>query len=551
MHPLFYLFIFFIINSFKSNINGVKRLKLGCLSPNTINNNNNTNNTTYSNVLANAAKSLNDCLINSFSSQESNTTINNKFINKFYLNDNDAQSMDSGFGCSSSQATTISINKLCNQSHNDSQDLDLDIYEMAGFSDDSSDRYYGNDRFSDDDDFENLNLSDEDDDDLNDSTNNSDNIRSIEIKNLNTNLLNSSSKNLDLSGCSVNSANSSSYSLQTRRCLFTPTPKQTEKSRQNTPNKLIEIESNKSSPKQQITPITTFGRFNTIIPPTTNSETTDSSFFDYSLIKIESTLNIDNVNLKQNHEMIMQSLEFECKLNKTSESNSLIGDRTRYHILPCKPSIKHHDLNVIEPKTLTNVLNGEYNNQIDKLIIIDSRYPYEFEGGHIRSAQNIYTKEKLIELFIQNRNGILDLEENSIYSNKKIVVIFHCEFSSERGPSMLRFLRNQDRAINRDAYPKLFYPELYLLEGGYKAFYESHRELCDPISYKPMLHEDHVNDLKHFRAKTKTWESQHKNLSAAFSSAYKSSSLNSSIVTKKTRISVANKLQRFPRSTLF
>ena len=536
---------------------------MGCLSPNTIINNNNatTNNTTYSNVLANAAKSFNDCLTNSFSSQESNctSTINNKFISKLYLNENDAQSMDSGFGYSSSQATTISSNKQYNLSHNDSQDLD--IYEMAGFSDDSSDRFYGNDRFSDDDDFENLNLSDEDDDDLNDSTNNNNNnnnnnIRSIEIENLNINNQNSSCKNLDISGCSVNSANSSSYSLQTRRCLFTPTPKQTaEKSRQNTPNKQIEIESNKSSPKQQqITPITTFGRFNTIIPPTTTTSVeSESSFFDYSLIKIESTLNIDNENLKQNHEMIMQSLEFECKLNKTTETNSLIGDRSRYHILPCKPSIKHHDLNVIEPQTMTKVLNGEYNNQIDKVIIIDSRYPYEFEGGHIRSAKNIYTKENLIELFIQNRNEILELDENSIYSNKRVVVIFHCEFSSERGPSMLRFLRNQDRAINRDAYPKLFYPELYLLEGGYKAFYESHKEFCEPISYKPMLHEDHVNDLKHFRAKTKTWESQHKNLSAAFSSAYKSSSstFNSSIVSKKTRISVAHKLQRFPRSTLF
>ena len=56
---------------------------------------------------------------------------------------------------------------------------------------------------------------------------------------------------------------------------------------------------------------------------------------------------------------------------------------------------------------------------------------------------------------------------------KRVIIIFHCEFSSERGPSLLRFLRNQDREINQDIYPYLHYPELYLLEGGYKSFYEN------------------------------------------------------------------------------
>ena len=54
------------------------------------------------------------------------------------------------------------------------------------------------------------------------------------------------------------------------------------------------------------------------------------------------------------------------------------------------------------------------------------------------------------------------------------VLIFHCEFSSERGPKMYRFLREQDRELNKAHYPKLNYPEMYVLEGGYKAFYEKH-----------------------------------------------------------------------------
>ena len=37
--------------------------------------------------------------------------------------------------------------------------------------------------------------------------------------------------------------------------------------------------------------------------------------------------------------------------------------------------------------------------------------------------------------------------------------------------SRSRYLRNRDRDLHYHVYPKLFYPELYLLEGGYKAFF--------------------------------------------------------------------------------
>lgn len=70
-----------------------------------------------------------------------------------------------------------------------------------------------------------------------------------------------------------------------------------------------------------------------------------------------------------------------------------------------------------------------------------------------------------------------------------------------------RFLRRKDRDANSDCYPKLFYPELYLLEGGFKMFYETHADLCTPSGYLPMLHEDYSADLKHFRAKSLTWNS--------------------------------------------
>ncbi len=160
---------------------------------------------------------------------------------------------------------------------------------------------------------------------------------------------------------------------------------------------------------------------------------------------------------------------------------------------------------------VVDVLNGAYSNQIEEYIIVDSRYPYEYLGGHIQSALNIYTKEDLYEAMLIQRLHLNNKMPSSMSSNcllqpttlktnkniinsssslhsvstanmnslkseptqrKRTIIIFHCEFSSERGPSLLRFLRNQDRSLNEQSYPNLFYPELYLLEGGYKSFYE-------------------------------------------------------------------------------
>lgn len=66
--------------------------------------------------------------------------------------------------------------------------------------------------------------------------------------------------------------------------------------------------------------------------------------------------------------------------------------------------------------------------------------------------------------------------------SKRVVLIFHCEFSSERGPKLSRFLRSQDRQMNKDCYPSLHYPELYLLDGGYKVYFETEKvSICTPV----------------------------------------------------------------------
>ncbi|KAL5016402.1 hypothetical protein ScPMuIL_005991 [Solemya velum] len=194
------------------------------------------------------------------------------------------------------------------------------------------------------------------------------------------------------------------------------------------------------------------------------------------------------------------ALTVKIAVNRLTHEDDLIADGSRTYTLPTIPG-KHSDLKSITPETLSRLIGGEYSDTIGRYEILDCRYPYEYDGGHIQGASNVYTKD-----------GILDLLSSSLStsSEKRTVLVFHCEFSSERAPKLCRFLRNKDREMNKDSYPNLTYPEIYILHGGYSNFFNSQLALCEPRSYKPMLHKDHVDDVRHFRKKSKSWTSGEK-----------------------------------------
>jgi len=56
--------------------------------------------------------------------------------------------------------------------------------------------------------------------------------------------------------------------------------------------------------------------------------------------------------------------------------------------------------------------------------------------------------------------------------SKMPMIIFHCEFSQLRGPRAYSAIRNQDRALNEKNYPYLDYPDIFVLDGGYRNFYK-------------------------------------------------------------------------------
>ncbi|CAC5420957.1 STG [Mytilus coruscus] len=148
-------------------------------------------------------------------------------------------------------------------------------------------------------------------------------------------------------------------------------------------------------------------------------------------------------------------------VNRALDRDDLIADGTGYYRLPTVKG-KHSDLKSISTET---------------------------------GAINLPTREMISEFL------------NTQLTNRPQILIFHCEFSSERGPKLCRFLRNTDRHLNGERYPHLYYPEVYILDGGYKEFYHNGKELCLPRNYIPMLHEDYTVEVRHFRSKSKSWAS--------------------------------------------
>ncbi|XP_075787208.1 M-phase inducer phosphatase 2 isoform X1 [Pelodiscus sinensis] len=178
-----------------------------------------------------------------------------------------------------------------------------------------------------------------------------------------------------------------------------------------------------------------------------------------------------------------------------NDHRELIGDFSKAYLLQTVEG-KHQDLKYISPEMMVAVLNGHFSSLIESCVIVDCRYPYEYEGGHIKGAVNLPLEQDVEDFLL--RDPIVPLD-----GQKRVILIFHCEFSSERGPRMCRFVREKDRACNE--YPNLHYPELYILKGGYKEFFPQYQAHCEPQDYRPMHHEDFKEDLRKFRQKSRTW----------------------------------------------
>ncbi|KAK6756139.1 hypothetical protein RB195_014493 [Necator americanus] len=159
----------------------------------------------------------------------------------------------------------------------------------------------------------------------------------------------------------------------------------------------------------------------------------------------------------------------------------------------------------IDARTLSQLMKSMSSEEFaQKYVLIDCRYPYEFNGGHIKGAINIYDTAKCEEVFFPS---ITSAQKEGI---QRRIPIFYCEYSQKRGPSMAQMLRSVDRQRNVDVYPKVDFPEIYVVDKGYRNFFEmlresSDRNLCEPCGYVPMADIRFIHHLKKFNFHKKSW----------------------------------------------
>jgi M-phase inducer tyrosine phosphatase len=109
----------------------------------------------------------------------------------------------------------------------------------------------------------------------------------------------------------------------------------------------------------------------------------------------------------------------------------------------------------------------------ENLVILDCRFEYEYNAGHVKGAIRFDSPLKMVEFFF-----------NRIRENLSLA--FYCEFSQKRGPSMASYFREYARKLNLPQYPSLYYPNVFILKGGFKNIWQNNPSLCIGY-YLPMI----------------------------------------------------------------
>lgn len=78
----------------------------------------------------------------------------------------------------------------------------------------------------------------------------------------------------------------------------------------------------------------------------------------------------------------------------------------------------------ITKETLVDVLDGKHRASYVQSLIVDCRFEYEYDGGHIDGAVNVNSKEELAKKLFEPA------------TSSRTILIFHCEYSAHRAPLM-------------------------------------------------------------------------------------------------------------------
>ncbi|EDR25646.1 M-phase inducer phosphatase, putative [Entamoeba dispar SAW760] len=167
------------------------------------------------------------------------------------------------------------------------------------------------------------------------------------------------------------------------------------------------------------------------------------------------------------------------KIERSKSAPKFLIEEENEEIHLINPFIDTHHQSFYYDQEITMISVENFLKHLTKnTIIIDCRYPYEYEGGHVIGALNLWNQELLFEYIKNNLEQISRMQSN---------IIFYCEFSQTRAPSLARQLKRFDLERNKQYYFK----EVYLLEGGFNELY-SINPSCIEGSYIEM------NDQRYF-----------------------------------------------------
>jgi len=154
---------------------------------------------------------------------------------------------------------------------------------------------------------------------------------------------------------------------------------------------------------------------------------------------------------------------------------------------PRVPSSAFKSISPEALRDLVDLLNEqEFNAQF---VLIDCRYPYEYEGGHVKNAINVHDTTAITGLFFPQD----EVESAKMHAR---MPIFYCEFSQVRGPKMAYELRRTDRM--RNVYPHVEYSEIYVLDRGYSTYFRTFQDVDLALCYVPMTCKKYSAHLKKY-----------------------------------------------------
>lgn len=212
-----------------------------------------------------------------------------------------------------------------------------------------------------------------------------------------------------------------------------------------------------------------------------------------------------SLSMFQHPDDVMKEEQQETFEHQPTLSSIMDVDQDHTQKLPhFVPDDEPDSLPRISQDTMVDVLNNKYRDQYDNVVVVDCRFEYEYNGGHIESAVNFNDKQLLAnELF------------NKPVSSSTLLIL-HCEYSVHRAPLTAKFIRNHDRNVNAANYPRLTFPEMYILDGGYSNFFEKHRSKCFPQNYVEMNDQRHEQACERGMAKVKQRQKLFRNQTFAF-----------------------------------